>query len=40
MAQPFPLAFRDLQIYSWLLLALSQLIVRYLVQPENSEYFP
>jgi len=40
MAKPSPLAFPDLQIYSRLLLALPQLFIRYLVRPENSQYFP
>ena len=40
MAQPFPLTFPDLQIYSRLLRELPQLFIRYLVRPENSQYFP
>jgi len=40
MAQPSPLAFPDLQIYSRLLHALPQLFICNLVQPENSQYFP
>jgi hypothetical protein len=39
MAQPSPLAFPDLQIYSRLLRALPQLYIRYLSRPENSQYF-
>jgi hypothetical protein len=39
MAQPSPLAFPDLQIYSGLLHALPQLFIHYLVQPEDSQYF-
>jgi len=35
-----PLAFPDLQIHSRLLRALPQLFIRYLVRPENSQYFP
>jgi hypothetical protein len=40
MAQPSPLAFPDLQIYSRLLRALPQFFICYLVQPENFQYFP
>jgi len=40
MAQPCPLAFPDLQIYSRLLHVLPQLFIRNLVWPENSQYFP
>jgi len=40
MAQPLSLAFPDLQIYSRLLHALTQLFIRYMVRPENSQYFP
>jgi hypothetical protein len=40
MARPTPRAFPDLQNYSRLLRALPQLFIRYLVQPENSQYFP
>jgi len=40
MAQPSPLAFPDLQIYSRLLHALPEFFIRYMVWPENSHYFP
>jgi len=40
MAQPSALAFPDLQIYSRLLRMLPQLFIRYLVWPENTQYFP
>ena len=39
MAQPPPLAFPDMQIYSRLLRELTQLFVRKLVRPENFQYF-
>jgi len=40
LAQPSPFAVPYLQIYSRLLHALPQLFISYLVQPENSQYFP
>ena len=40
MAQPSPLTFPDLQIYSRLLCTLPQLFIYYVVWQENSQYFP
>jgi hypothetical protein len=40
MAQPFPLAFPNLQVYSWLFRMLPQLVICFLVQPEDSYDFP
>jgi len=40
VAQPSPLAFPDLQIYSWLVCVLPQRYIHYLVRPGNSQYFP